>query len=227
MTAAEAFFLSPAKRGLDGDSAAARQTLATIEEARAKRLLKNDADRIRVLVFSIVTPGSVTSAIEPLRIARKLDRYGSTARGVLEPWIVEAALARLGERQLTPEEQRVVLKVTRTPRKVKWPEWWTELPAWKGSPVPDLGAPLGLMRSAVTAVLPRMSEQDIAALGIKVRDGRKVDSSMVQRPSAEHSGTEADPNPDRDLRAAAKSGASILFGDADQPYTIHVDDVRR
>ena len=41
-------------------------------------------------------PGSVTGALEPLRMARKLDRYRDTARMVLEPWIVEAALARLG-----------------------------------------------------------------------------------------------------------------------------------
>ncbi|RMA42343.1 DUF5681 domain-containing protein [Rhodophyticola porphyridii] len=127
MTAAEAFLLSLAKQGLEGDTAAARQTLATIEDARAKRLLKNDTTEIR-LVYKFASPGSVTSALEPLRMARKLDRYGPTARMALEPWIVEAALARLGERQLSPEEQRTVVEATRTPRKVKWPEWWTELP---------------------------------------------------------------------------------------------------
>ena len=43
-------------------------------------------------------PGSVTGALEPLRMARKLDRYRETARMVLEPWIVEAAIARLDRR---------------------------------------------------------------------------------------------------------------------------------
>ena len=57
-----------------------------------------------------------------------LDRYRGTARMVLEPWIVEAALARLAEKQLTPEEQRVELKATRTPAKVRWPEWWVIRP---------------------------------------------------------------------------------------------------
>jgi hypothetical protein len=42
----------------------------------------------------------------------------------LEPWIVEAALARLGERRLTRDEQRVVERATRTPQKVSWPKWW-------------------------------------------------------------------------------------------------------
>jgi hypothetical protein len=43
---------------------------------------------------------------------------------LLEPWLVEAALARLGERRLTPEEQETVVQATRTPHKVKWPQWW-------------------------------------------------------------------------------------------------------
>jgi hypothetical protein len=38
----------------------------------------------------------------PLRMARKLDRYRETVRIVLEPWLVEAALAR--------------------------PKWWSEHP---------------------------------------------------------------------------------------------------
>jgi hypothetical protein len=124
MTAAEAFLLSLAKQGLEGDTAAARQTLASIEEARARRILKPDAEDI-CLVYVFVTPGSVNSALEPLRMARKLDRYRPTARMMLEPWIVEAALERLGPRQLTPDEQRVVFAATRSPRKVKWPNWWT------------------------------------------------------------------------------------------------------
>ena len=58
-------------------------------------------------------------------MARKLDRYRETARMALEPWIVEAALARLGSRRLTVEEQVTVVRATRTPRKVRWPDWWT------------------------------------------------------------------------------------------------------
>ena len=43
---------------------------------------------------------------------------------VLEPWLVEAALARLGGRRLTLAEQRTVVDATRTPAKVRWPDWW-------------------------------------------------------------------------------------------------------
>lgn len=45
-------------------------------------------------------------------------------RLMLKPWIVEAALARLGSRHLSVEEQQTVLASTRTPEKVRWPEWW-------------------------------------------------------------------------------------------------------
>jgi hypothetical protein len=71
------------------------------------------------IISFIVDPGSVSTAVECLRIGTKLDRYRETARMMLEPWIVEAALARLGEKHLTPKEQEIVLKATRTPTKVR------------------------------------------------------------------------------------------------------------
>ena len=80
------------------------------------------------IISFIVDPGSVSTAVECLRIGTKLDRYRETARMMLEPWIVEAALARFGEKQLTPEEQEIVLKATRAPSKVRWPDWWVVKP---------------------------------------------------------------------------------------------------
>ena len=82
---------------------------------------------ISTIVLAGVAPGSVTSALEPLRMAKKLDPYRETARMVLEPWLVEAALARLG-RTLSSAEQRTIVDATRTPHKVRWPEWWSENP---------------------------------------------------------------------------------------------------
>jgi hypothetical protein len=127
VTAAEAFLMHLAKQGLEGDGAAATQTMALVETAREKRLIDTGFEAMTIRVV-FVSPGSVNSALEPLRMARKLDRYRPTARMALEPWIVEAALQRLGGRRLTSEEQRTVVEATRTPRKVNWPEWWTEIP---------------------------------------------------------------------------------------------------
>jgi hypothetical protein len=125
VTAAEAFLLQLTKRGLEGDDTAARASLAVIEEARERQ--GAGQSRISAIVHVCVAPGSVTSAVEPLRMARKLDPYRETARMALEPWLVEAALARL-DRTLSPADQRIVVNATRTPRKVRWPKWWTETP---------------------------------------------------------------------------------------------------
>jgi Family of unknown function (DUF5681) len=126
VTAAEAFLLQLTKLGLDGDSAAGRAAIAALGDIRGTD--PSDPDPIEMIVRSIVAPGSVSSAVERLRIGTKLDRYRETARMLLEPWIVEAALARFGEKQLTPQDQEVVLKATRTPSKVRWPNWWVVMP---------------------------------------------------------------------------------------------------
>ncbi len=123
VTAAEAFLLHVTKLGLEGDGAAARAAMSAISEARLTRLERDQQESITI-VRIVVRPGSVNGALEPLRLARKLDRYRETARMTLEPWIVEAALARLGARRLTVAEQTSVVRATRTPQKVRWPNWW-------------------------------------------------------------------------------------------------------
>jgi Family of unknown function (DUF5681) len=126
VTAAEAFLLQLTKVGLDGDSAAARAAIAAIGDIRDTDL--SVPYRPLEIVQCIVSPGSVSTAVECLRIGTKLDPYRETARILLEPWIVEAALARFGEKQLTLKEQEIVLKATRTPTKVRWPDWWVVMP---------------------------------------------------------------------------------------------------
>jgi hypothetical protein len=121
VTAAEAFMLQLMKRGLEGDGAAARASLAAIEEARNQR----DIGEFKISAIVLLAAGSLPLALEPLRMAKKLDPYRETARLLLEPWLVAAALARLG-RTLSPAEQRIIVNATRTPHKVRWPEWWSE-----------------------------------------------------------------------------------------------------
>jgi hypothetical protein len=123
VTAAEAFLLFMAKRGLDGDGAAARSAMAAIAEARTARAATDRGD-LQSVVLVGVAPGSVNPALEPLRMATKLDRFRLSARMLLEPWLVEQALARLGQRRLSREEQAKVVQAVRTPRKVRWPDWW-------------------------------------------------------------------------------------------------------
>jgi hypothetical protein len=125
VTAAEAFLLQLTKHGLEGHGAAGRSTLAALEEVKKRTNTRQGFSG--VIVRKILVPGSVTSALEPLRMAKKLDPYRETARMALEPWLVEAALGRL-DRILSPADQRTIVKATRTPQKVKWPEWWSEHP---------------------------------------------------------------------------------------------------
>ena len=120
-----AFLLQLRKRALEGDGAAARECLAMIEQARERQGAGQSP--ITTIVLVGVAPGGVTSALEPLRMAKKLDPFRETARIALEPWLVEAALARL-DRTLSPAEQRTIINATRTPHKVRWPEWWSENP---------------------------------------------------------------------------------------------------
>jgi len=123
VTAAEAFLLFMMKRGLKGDGPSTRLALAAIEHAKANGLVGIRRETI-ILMTIVVDPGSVTSALELLRMARKVDRYRDTAKMVLEPWLVEMALAHLGNRRLTIEQQKEIARATRTPWKVRWPEWW-------------------------------------------------------------------------------------------------------
>lgn len=122
VTAAEAFLLHVTRRGLEGDSTAARAALAALETARENGLGAETTPEVIRIRF-IVLLGAVGFELEDLRMTRSLDRYRDTARVVIEPWLVQAALDRLGDRRLTVVEQQIVRQSTRTPWKVKWPEW--------------------------------------------------------------------------------------------------------
>lgn len=126
VTAEEAFLLQLTKRGLEGDGVAGRAAMCAIEVVAGTRTEASSYPDEIVIVM--VRPGSVNAALTPLRMATKLDPYRPSARMAIEPWLVEAALDRLGSRRLTRDEQECVVKAARTPRKVRWPNWWEVLP---------------------------------------------------------------------------------------------------
>jgi hypothetical protein len=126
VTAAEAFLLYLTKQGLDGNRAAARLAMAAIEQARAGRRGKDHA--VRTILLVGIRPGGVNTALMPLRMATKHDPDRPSARMLLEPWLVEEALGRFGERRLSREEQATVVQAVRRPHKVRWPDWWEVMP---------------------------------------------------------------------------------------------------
>jgi|SRR5579871_3596487 len=133
VTAAEAFLLQLAHKGLQGDSAAARDLLAAIKDVRASRPLGDSYDPLRIVYRGF---GVDNGVLQALGIAIKTDPLDSEkVRCWLFPWIVEAALARFGSRRLSKEEQREVWGATQTPNRVRWPDWWTER---RGPDTPDV-----------------------------------------------------------------------------------------
>jgi hypothetical protein len=125
--AQEAFQLRLLEFALKGNNAAAR----AIEVLEREHLSVQSIAEVteRQMIVHHVTPGSVNSALEPLNMGTVLDRYReANARVALEPWLVAAALERLGERRLSRAEQEEVVQATRTPKKVNWPDWWEVLP---------------------------------------------------------------------------------------------------
>ena len=123
ITAAEAFILQLTQKGLAGDSAAARSSLVAIEAARANR--RHDAEQAFVLRWVIIGMGIEQTARTLGMAIKRFPFDKKRVRWEIQPWIVAAALDRLGARKLTEDEQREVWSNTRTPEKVNWPEWWT------------------------------------------------------------------------------------------------------
>ena len=123
VTAAEAFLLYIAMQGLAGRDSAARETLAAIRSAMSQKSQLTKIAGMNI-VIQFVAPGNPSSELVKLGMAKKLDASRPSVRLALEPWIVEAALARLSDRHLSVAQQKVIFGATRTPHKVKWPDWW-------------------------------------------------------------------------------------------------------
>ena len=73
--------------------------IAAIEEERARLFGSDEHDALRIVVH-LTAPRSINSALESLRMGRKLDRYRGRSRMTLERWMIEIALERLGEPRL-------------------------------------------------------------------------------------------------------------------------------
>lgn len=123
MTAAEAFLIHLLHSGLSGNSAAAMHSLDSTEQARATK--ERSTFKLEEIAVKFIATG-IDSILDTLGMAvLKYSNDEARARWELEPWIVEAALERLGDDTLSLTEQSIVWQATRTPHRVKWPKWWT------------------------------------------------------------------------------------------------------
>jgi hypothetical protein len=127
MTAEEAFLLYMFKQGANGDIPAARLIKLSIEKARQAQKETRGEGRMNI-VIQFVRPGSVNTALTALGMGKFLYEFDPRICMKLEPWLVQQALDRLEDRRLTREEQEKIVKATRKPNKVSWPEWWEVRP---------------------------------------------------------------------------------------------------
>ena len=123
VTAAEAFLLQLTKKGLEGCSASARASLSSFEQARAAKGAHPDG----VLNFRIVLRTfGLCCIVEDLGMAIRINATSEENVCLeLKPWIVQAAVERMAAKQLSADEQAIVVASTRTPEKVEWPDWWS------------------------------------------------------------------------------------------------------
>ncbi|MGE3690710.1 MAG: DUF5681 domain-containing protein [Novosphingobium sp.] len=129
------FFWRLERLAMEGSPAVARMLVEAderIERAKKRYKVRNtvlvEKTEVDAPTFCIYT---ISHAILSLGMARKAYAYSSTARIVLEPWVVQAAFDRYEGPELTPEGQKEVFAATRCPHQVRWPDWW--LPEYRGS----------------------------------------------------------------------------------------------
>jgi len=127
VSADKAFLLKLPTLAMNGNNAAGR----AMERIRAEDHLNRDRETVEYiqLIKGVREPNSLNGVLTSLNMAVVLDAFREDlARTAIEPWLVEAALARFGERRLSRADQEIVLKATRKPKTVNWPEWWEVLP---------------------------------------------------------------------------------------------------
>ena len=119
----EAFLLQIAAKGLAGQNSITRAALEAFETIES---LRSAVNRELLIIYSVYPEaGDLRDAIQKLNIATLLDGCRPSARLGLETWVIEEALARLGDRRLTLSEQQIVVAAARMAHKVRWPNWWS------------------------------------------------------------------------------------------------------
>jgi hypothetical protein len=123
VTAEEAFILYLRKKALDGNEAA-QERLEEIQAFRRERDPDLGPEGTTTIVRVIVSPDNPNHALRLLKMAVKLYPFQPHAQIKLEPWLVQRALDRLGDRRPNTMQRATVVAATRTPGKVRWPDWW-------------------------------------------------------------------------------------------------------
>lgn len=104
----EALVLQLAQRALAGDIPASREILRIADQVQESRPETNAKERLTVLIKRFVDPKDCNPALEKLGVIS-----GVAGAYRIEPWVVEAALARSPE--LTGEDRALIRNSTKRP----------------------------------------------------------------------------------------------------------------
>ena len=111
VTGEEAFLLYLRKKALDGNEAA-QERLEEIQAFRRERDPDLGPEGITTIVKVIVSRDNPNYELRLLKMAAKLYPFQPHAQIKLEPWLVQRALDRLGDRRLNTTEQATVVAAT-------------------------------------------------------------------------------------------------------------------
>ena len=96
------------------------------QEAAIDQRIHRDKPSWSVVAFPS-SPDSLSCIEDAADVAgfgKKAYHKQKSARVLLENWVIEEGLDRLGDRRLTRHEQQQVLAAARFPKKGRWPHWW-------------------------------------------------------------------------------------------------------
>ena len=124
INAEEAFLKTLLKLSADGNVDVAIALSSALEEDERLREITDELETPPDITVIPVPMGSVSHHLRQLKIVRKLYARQPHAKHVIENWAVTDALERLDGRQLSLEEQQIVVAATHKPEKMKWPDWW-------------------------------------------------------------------------------------------------------
>lgn len=108
--------------GFQSDGLLRKYALEVSEKARERKAVDKPY-RIVFAVYAII--GDVRKPMRNVGMATLLRPTQPSAQIFIEPWLVEQALERFGDRALSLADQEIVVAATRKPHTVRWPAWWT------------------------------------------------------------------------------------------------------
>jgi hypothetical protein len=125
ITRAQALILSAEARALKEKDGELSRLLLDLHEDLTEVSAKVDYNNwVDIIIQQPIGGKSIEHLLCRIGLAKLVDPQRSCGRMMLNPFLVEKALERLGDKALTRSAQKKVLAATRMANRVTWPAWW-------------------------------------------------------------------------------------------------------